>query len=178
MTLYKEFKEVELAMIAKLFDLPVDAFATEEKDVNDIEYITDTVFLYGEYKTRCETSTKYPDWILEHRKLNNLVNKLAKLLDIKIGADTEFPTITSILEYAQLKKVKFVYINYFNKDDSIAVWDLIDVLLNKKYTIGSVYAAKTTAADFSGKNKFDKGVYKLTLANAYIYRLNFNSDEK
>lgn len=179
MTLSTDFKELENKALATLFQTDIQNISTETTSVNDFQFYKDYKLIYGEYKTRVAEYDTYEDWILEHRKLSNLTTKLATLLGLEIGKHTEFPTITTLLHYCRKNGVKFYYVNYFSKSNSVAVWDLVDVLLGGKYELGSVYCAKTTASDFKGNNvNINKTVYKLKLADAQSHTFNFLPENK
>ena len=146
------YESIEQKILTFLFK--TDKCLTKWFDPIDlyIEYEDKTVI--GEFKSRKFKHDQY-EWILEAAKLNKIFNKVT-------------PTQTNI---------KYLYINYFEKDNTILIWDLKDYFL--KYNPEPIKKVMnlTTAYNFKGAGKkVEKEVYLLNHEYAN-FKIIYKQDE-
>lgn len=109
-------------------------------NVDGIEY-------FIEVKGRNNTSTKYDGHILEVKKYESFLTKAALKLNFNYDGENSI----ELLELCKLNNYQLLYYNYFT-DDVLYVWDIVDIMLNNKYTEKSYYAPKASTKGFSGYN--------------------------
>jgi len=147
---YDYYEKLEHKIIRKLFK--DKAKFTPQMAVNDLFVETESTIIIGEVKTRTYNHNRF-DWFIEKDKLVSLL-KLKQTLN---------------------KKVKILYINYFN-DDYIIVWDLINVFKNYPVNAGSRLLPKHSTEGFSRyKETVLKEVYYLKNEYAiYMKKIKLN----
>lgn len=87
-------------------------FSSDQYSIWDCIYTTDKLQVVVEIKVRNNNSNDYPDWILELKKYNALIDKV-----------NELQPLTD-------KKVIAVYVNFFN-DNFYSIWNLENVDITK-----------------------------------------------
>ncbi len=122
-------------------------FARKSRDEDahwDVSYYSGDTTIIGEIKDRKEDSDRYNDWMLEIKKLRELIEIRDKMT--RRGITT-----------------RLHYINIF-EDNEIAIWDITDLDINK-LEIRIEEHNKTTAGD---QTKTDKEITYLPIADAII----------
>ena len=140
------YKEIEKLVVGVVFGKEyISTLSVNDFARNDFKLEINGIVVIGEIKERNFNSTDFRNegWILEKSKLDALAE----------------------LKNKEINKSYIVYINYFNKDNTIVVWNLGKV--NRKEVVVKEMN-KTTNSNFRYSGvKTNKEVFFLKLENAY-----------
>ena len=146
-----DLKQFEIKTLKQIFG-DSDIYLTSQYDPADIVLEGTSYVIIGEYKTRFFSSTDYKEtgWILEVEKAKKLLLKTKQFSN---------------------KTTKVLYINFFIQDEKVCIWDIKDIIRNKKYTKDTKKMNKQSATDFKDYNKkVNKNVLYLKIEDCLIYK--------
>lgn len=127
-----------------------------------------------EIKGRHNTSTKYPDNILEFKKTSSIFEIVAQKLNYERVEDNLYDYYSNLSKLAQKNNIIIYYYNYFVTDDKLFIWDLADVFINDKFDISGVDATHSSTKGYSGFNETEyKKTYRLKNGDSIKHYDNF-----